>query len=49
MEQYRYYSDGVTIYRDGVRAGGYVIDKALTTLGFDGSEGIDWENVAGAN
>jgi len=48
MEQYRYYSDNISIFRDGVRDGAYVIDKALTLTGFDGIEGVDWENIGGA-
>ncbi len=43
--QYREYSDGSTEYRSGVRAGIYVLDKALTPTGFDGAEGTDWENI----
>jgi hypothetical protein len=47
MEQYRLYTDGSYIYRDGVRNGKFVIDKALTALGFDGDEGelLDWMNL----
>lgn len=45
MTQYVTYTDGVDTFRDGVRDGTYVIDKALTPLGFGGTEGIDWENV----
>lgn len=43
MAQYTYYEDPVTgdEYRDGVRDGYYVIDKALTALGFDGDESSD--------
>lgn len=48
MEQYRYYTDGVSTFRDGVRNLAYVIDKALTPTGFNGTEGVDWENIAGA-
>ena len=45
--QYRIYTDPVTgdIYRDGVRDGKFVVDKALTATGFDGTEGVDWENI----
>jgi hypothetical protein len=46
MEQYRLYTDGTYIYRDGVRSGKFVIDKELTPLGFSGSESID-EGVSG--
>ena len=47
-EQYREYKDPITddIYRDGVRDGKFVVDKALTATGFDGIEGIDWENIS---
>lgn len=53
MAQYTEYTDPITgtKYRDGVRDGKYVLDKALTPLGFDGSEsgdgGItgDWVNL----
>jgi|APHig6443717497_1056834.scaffolds.fasta_scaffold214209_4 hypothetical protein len=45
MAQYGIYDDGVTKVRDGVRDGRYVIDKALTPTGFDGTEGVDWENL----
>ena len=46
-EQYREYEDPVTgdIYRDGVRDGKWVLDKALTETGFDGTEDVDWENI----
>ena len=43
--QYRYYTDGVGTYRDGVRNGMFVVDKELTPLGFDGVEDTDWENI----
>jgi len=43
--QYQVYTDGVDTYRDGVRAGAYVIDHALTATGFAGTEGVDWENI----
>lgn len=45
--QYRQFEDPVTgtKYREGVRDGKFVIDKALTTLGFDGEYGTDWETV----
>ena len=46
-EQYREYVDPVTddVYRDGVRDGKFVVDKALTATGFDGTEDVDWENI----
>ena len=43
--QYLLYTDGLEIYRKGVRDYSFVIDKALTLYGFSGIEGIDWENV----
>ena len=39
------YSDGVDTFRDGSRDSGYVIDKELTATGFDGVEGVDWEEI----
>ena len=44
--QYRVYTVGTYTYRDGVRSGKFVIDKALTALGFDGVENVDWENIS---
>lgn len=44
-QQYIYYTDGTYYWRKGVRNSEYVIDKTLTATGFNGSEGIDWENV----
>lgn len=48
MAQYTIYEDPITgdIYRDGVRDGKFVIDVALTPLGFDGDESTD-EGVTG--
>lgn len=40
------YTDGNTIFRTGSRDKNFVIDKALTPLGFDGVESID-EGVTG--
>jgi hypothetical protein len=45
MAQYIEYTDGVITFRDGVRTEGYVIDKELTVLGFDGSVNVDWQNI----
>ena len=45
MAQYRYYTDGIGLYRDGVRAGDFVVDKALTATGFNGTINVDWENI----
>jgi hypothetical protein len=41
MNQYDIYTDGVDIFRDGVRDGKYVIDVAVTVLGFAGTESLD--------
>lgn len=45
MAQYGTYTDGTYIYRDGVRSGEYVIDVALTSSGFSGTENTDWKNL----
>ena len=39
------YTDGVDIFRDGSRAGNYVIDKTITALGFTGVENVSWVNL----
>lgn len=44
-QQYIYYTDGTYYWRKGVRDSKYVIDKTLTVTGFNGTEGVDWENV----
>lgn len=51
MAQYGTYTDGTFNYRDGVRNGEYVIDVALTPLGFDpgGVENTDWKNLFNLN
>jgi len=36
-----------TEFRDGVRGGEYVVDKALTATGFSGTQGTDWVYVGG--
>jgi len=36
---------GVTGYRQTIRNNDYCIDHVLTPTGFDGTEGVDWENV----
>lgn len=36
-----------TEFRDGVRNGEFVVDKALTATGFSGTEGVDWVNIGG--
>lgn len=43
--QYRYYTDGIGNYREGMRNDHFVRDKAITPTGFMGIEGIDWENT----
>jgi len=43
--QYVEYEDGGDIYRKGVRNNKFVLDKALTALGFNGVENVDWENI----
>jgi hypothetical protein len=43
------YSDGVSTYREGIRAGVYVIDKVLTSTGFAGVLGTDWSNIFSSN
>lgn len=43
--QYFEYTDGTTTWRDGVRDGVFVVDKALTATGFAGAENTDWVNV----
>ena len=45
MAQYGTYTDGTYYYRDGVRAGEYVIDVALTSVAFSGVEDTDWKNL----
>lgn len=46
---YVIFTDGTTIVRKGMRNGCFMVDKALTTLGFGtgGVEGVDWENIMG--
>ena len=36
---------GIGKFRDGVRENAYVLDEALTSLGWDGIEGTDWVNL----
>lgn len=47
--QYVLYTDGTTLFRDGVRDGAFVTDKALTATGFAGTEGVDWINIETLN
>ncbi|MFA5557491.1 MAG: hypothetical protein WDA29_10375 [Flavobacteriaceae bacterium] len=42
MKQYDYYQADGSLWRCGVRGGDFVFDKALTQIGFDGTEGVDW-------
>ena len=44
INQYFYFTDGTNTVRRGVRDGYDVYDVALTTTGFDGTEGVDWKN-----
>jgi len=43
--QYQEYTDGIDTFRDGVRNGSYVIDKALDPIGFSGLINVNWENI----
>jgi len=47
--QYSYNIDPISgkKFRFGVVSDSYVIDRELTSLGFNGLEGTDWENVGG--
>lgn len=45
IPQYYHVTDGTAIYRKGVRAGAFVIDRALTALAFGGIEDTDWINL----
>ena len=45
MAQYSIYSDGEFIYRKGVRAPFFVIDKEISGIGFSGLEDFDWVNI----
>lgn len=47
--QYTIYNNGNEYIRVGVRNNMFVIDKTITSNGFNGIEGIDWENIGGAN
>jgi hypothetical protein len=39
------YSDSSTLLRKGVRNQYFIVDKALTETGFNGTENIDWINI----
>ncbi len=45
--QYIYYTDGTSNFREGVRTSDskFVLDKALTPLGFNGELNTDYENI----
>lgn len=43
--RYREFTYGGYTYRTGVRDGVFVLDKELTSTGFDGDENTDWENI----
>lgn len=45
QNQYFYYASGSSKFRHGIRGGKLVLDKTLTATGFNGTEGIDWENL----
>ena len=45
MDGYHYYSDGISIFREGIRNGHFVIDTVLTAIGWAGVENTDWENL----
>ena len=45
--QYYKTTDGTTKQRFGTRDGKWVVDEALTELGFDGVENVDWEYRGG--
>ena len=45
--QYDIRVDGNDVIRTGNRGGKFVVDLALTELGFDGVEGVDWEYRGG--
>ena len=47
--QYRYFTDGTTSFRQGVRNGVFVTDKALTDTGFSGTEDTDWKEARQTN
>ena len=45
MEKYDYYSDGISIFRQGIRNGLFVVDTIDTALGWAGAENTDWHNI----
>ena len=45
MVQYVIYEYDGTLFRDGVRNGVFVLDKAITPTGFAGVEDTDWVNI----
>jgi hypothetical protein len=44
-DTYVEYTDGVSTFRQGSRDGNFVTDQVITLTGFDGTEGVDWENI----
>lgn len=45
LDQYVIFTDGISIWRKGVRDESFVLDRTLTPNGFAGTEDIDWENI----
>jgi len=44
---YTTYVDPDTLleFRSGIRGSIFVVDKAISVLGFEGTEDVDWENI----
>jgi hypothetical protein len=42
-------TDGVTTIRKGIRNSLFIVDIKLTSVGFDGVEGVDWKNIKSVN
>ena len=47
--QYVYYEDGIAQWRKGSRDGYFMLDHAMTGIGFAGMEDTDWEMVKQRN
>jgi len=45
--QYQVWTDGTTLFRTGIRDNLIQYDKTLTSLGFTGTENVDWINTGG--
>jgi hypothetical protein len=43
--RYVYHDDGTNQFRTGIRSGAFVLDQAISATGFDGTEGVDWDNI----